>query len=105
MADLLAELAGYKDELDNYERAGREDRAAQVRAQVDRVTGQIRGEVDKLHARADNHEDAGQDLLAAQARVEAKRLARALPDEPPKASRGRVRGKETAQDTSPKERA
>jgi hypothetical protein len=76
--DLLAELDGYRAELDGYERSGRTARTEAVRGEIDRVTKQIAGEVEKLNAQADNHEEAGQDVLAAQARVQAKRLRRAL---------------------------
>lgn len=111
MADLLAELDGYRAELAGYERSHKDERAALVREQIERVTGQIRTDIEKLHAQAGNHEDDGQEILAAQARVEAKRLARALPDDnedeagPKRAVRGRPKGRETTADTTPKERA
>lgn len=84
--DLIAELDGYRSELAGYDRAGRTDRAAAVRAEVDRVTKQLAAEADKLIAQAEGHEDAGQDVAAAQARVEAKRLRRALADQTPPAA-------------------
>lgn len=80
--DLLAELDGYRTELDGYTRAGRGERVEAVQAEIDRVTAQITTEADKLIAQAENHEEAGQDVLAAQARVEARRLRRALADLP-----------------------
>lgn len=72
--DLLAELAGYNNELAGYGR--NKERAEQVRAQIERVTAQIRVRVEQLQADADNHITDGQDVLAAQALVEARRLVR-----------------------------
>jgi hypothetical protein len=79
--DLLAELAGYTSELANYQRSGRDERAAAVRDEISRVTGQINTRIEQLLTAAEGHEDAGADLAAAQARVEAKQLAAALPAE------------------------
>src|SRR5687767_3730902 len=93
--DILAELDGYRTEQANYERQGRKDRLPAVKAEIERVTKQIRVEVDKLIAQAENHEEAGQDVLAAQCRVEARRLAR-------ESSLG---APEDAADSAPKEKA
>lgn len=71
--DLIAELAGYRSELDNYR--NRPDRAAQVQTQIDRVTAAIANRIGQLLAQADNHMTAGNDVLAAQAMTEARRLA------------------------------
>lgn len=79
--DLLAELAGYESELAGYQQQQREDRAAAVRGEIERVTGQVKERIDQLLDEAEGHEDEGQDVRAAQARVEAKRLAAALPPE------------------------
>ena len=77
--DLLAELAGYEAELAGYERQSRTDRAAAVRAEIDRVIDEVKVRIERLLTSAEGHEDEGQDVLAAQARVEAKRLAATLP--------------------------
>lgn len=76
MHDLLAELDGYRTELANAERAGRQDRADAVRPHLGRLAGLIEAEAARLDAQAETHENEGQDVLAAQARVEAKRLRR-----------------------------
>lgn len=95
--DLIAELAGFRTELENYERFSRggPDRVKAVKAEIARVSKQIGVEVEKLLARAANHEEAGQDVLAAQCRVEAKRLAR----------ESRLGAPEDAADATPRETA
>ncbi|WP_433252881.1 hypothetical protein ACQPYK_08600 [Streptosporangium sp. CA-135522] len=79
--DLLAELTGYQAELTGHEQHGRDERAAAVRGEIDRVIEAIKTQIDQQLDAAEGHEDNGQDVLAAGARVEAKRLARTLPDE------------------------
>jgi len=95
--DLIAELAGYRNELAGYLRAGSTERAAAVREQMAAVTAAISGEADRLVARAENHEQAGQDVLAARARVEARRLRHAVDDAEVV--------QETAADATPRETA
>jgi hypothetical protein len=74
--DLIAELAGYRNELANYARSGKTDRVPAVEAEIERVSTAVRARVEQLLAQADNHEEAGQDVHAAKCRVEAKRLIR-----------------------------
>lgn len=94
--DLIAEMAGYRTELENLERFGdKKDRVAAVRGEIDRVAGVVRLEVERLLAQAETHEEAGQDVLAAQCRVEAKRLVR----------EGGLGEPETAADTTLREKA
>lgn len=81
MADLLAELDGYRSELEGYKRQGRKERAQAVQGEVDRVVTVILAEVDRLVAEAEAHEEAGQDVLAARARVRAKEFVRGLPED------------------------
>lgn len=96
MPDRIAEMAGYRDELSRYERAGRDDRAAAVREQLAAVVKDITVEAEKLDAAADNHMTEGRDLLAARASIEARRLRAALAElgEP-----------ETAADATPRQTA
>lgn len=76
--DLLAELAGYRDELAGEERRGRAGRAACVRAEIDRVRTQIAVRAEILEQEAEDHIEAGQDVKAAQAAVAARNLRQAL---------------------------
>jgi predicted RecB family nuclease len=80
--DLLAELAGYRAELDREERHRRTDRAAAVREEIARVRDQIADQADELDAKAEEHVANGQDTLAAQAAVEARRLREGMDVEP-----------------------
>lgn len=77
--DLLAELAGYRAELSNAEHAGRKDRAAAIKDEIERVLGNIRGRAEALEASASVHRETGQDVLAAQDTVEARRYRAAEP--------------------------
>ncbi len=99
MADLIAELDGFRSELEGYERSAgrldRKDRIKAVKGEIERVQGSIRLEAERLVAQAETHEEAGQDVLAAQCRVEAKRLVR----------EGGLGQAETAADTTPKDKA
>lgn len=76
--DLLAELAGYTNELDRV--AGRSDRAAAVRAEIQRVRGQIADRVKELEAESAEHAQAGRDVKAAECAVAARPFAQALRD-------------------------
>ncbi len=76
--DLLAELAGYRNELAGAEARGSE-RAAQIRTEIERVEAAVTERAAELIAQAETHEGAGQDVLAAQARIEARRLTDAAP--------------------------
>lgn len=110
--DMLAELAGYQDELENLERFhGKSDRIAAVQAEIGRVCAALAKRVDELVDQAEAHEGEGRDVLAAQARIEAKRLAAALPADqrptvrPLYADRAPSAPLETAADTTPRETA
>lgn len=109
--DLLAELDGYKAELDLYERRGQDERATAVRDEIKRVEDAVRQRAEELEATADKHDETGQDVRAAEARVEARRYRDALGSEggPAKrstAKRGAAQGrKETAEDKTPKDKA
>lgn len=76
--DLLAELAGYTNELAGAERRGRSEHAAAVRTEVTRVRGEIADRAEILEAQSADHTEAGQDLKAAQAAIEARELRQAL---------------------------
>ncbi len=97
MHDLLAELAGFKTELANYERRGdvKKERVNAVKDEISRVTKAISAEIDRLMAEMDARAAAGQDVLAAQCLTEAKRLAR-------ESGLGEL---ETAADSTPLEKA
>lgn len=72
--DLLAELAGYRNELTIQDAAGHADLVEQIEAEIARVSGLITGRADALDTKADTHLQSGADVLAAVARVEARRL-------------------------------
>lgn len=76
--DLLAELAGYTNELDHV--TGQPERAAAVRKEVQRVRGEIAERVKELEAEATDHTDAGRDVKAAQCAVAARPFIAALRD-------------------------
>jgi len=78
--DLLAELAGYKNELDREVRNKRTERAAAVREEIRRVREQIADRVDELEAEATEHTDAGRDGLAGECAVAARPLVAAYAD-------------------------
>lgn len=76
--DLLAELAGYTNELARV--AGQSERAAAVREEVQRVRGEIAERVKELEAEATEHSDAGRDVRAAECAVAARSFIAALRD-------------------------
>ena len=76
--DHLAELQGYRNELANAERAGNDDQAADVRAEIARVTTAIGRRAELLAAEADQHEVEGRYERAARARAAAKEHADAF---------------------------
>lgn len=76
--DLLAELAGYNDELVLESRRGRGERADAIREEIARVRREISEQADKLDVVAEDAIESGQDLKAAQATIEARRLRAAL---------------------------
>ena len=78
--DLLAELAGYTNELDRYVKAKRSERAAQVRAEIGRVRQAIAEHVRGLDAAADEHMDAGRDGAAGECTAAARPYTQALAD-------------------------
>jgi hypothetical protein len=82
--DLVAELAGFRNELAHSVSRGLTKRAAAVRAEIARVTGEIHAEITALRARGEAHMAAGQDGLAAQVagRVRALVAAAGDPDGP-----------------------
>jgi hypothetical protein len=102
--DLLAELAGYNDELALESRRGRGERADAVRDEIARVRREIGEQADRLEAEADDHVEQGQDLKAAQAAVAARGLRAALeaagPHPAPLENTAESRPKETARATT-----
>jgi signal transduction histidine kinase len=94
--DLLAELAGYRAELDYAETHDRPERAKSIRGEINRVTGAVKDAIAEAEAEAEEHDSNGQDVPAAHARVEVKRLRRALADSG---------SPETAADRKPRETA
>lgn len=76
--DVLAELAGYQNELAREVQLGRDERAAAIRDQIARVRSQISASIDALEAEYENLVEAGKDLQAAQAAIRARELSRAL---------------------------
>lgn len=72
--DLLAELAGYRNELAIQNAAGNTGVLGEIRAEIDRVTGLITGRADALDTKADTYLESGSDVRGAEARVEARRL-------------------------------
>jgi outer membrane biosynthesis protein TonB len=76
--DLLAELAGYTNELAGAVQRGRDKQAAAVRAEIERVRATIAERAEILEAKSADHTEAGQDLKAAQAAIQARELRQAL---------------------------
>lgn len=95
--DMIAELSGFRTELENLERFGHpnKDRATAVKGEIERVASRIRLEAQRLLAQAETHEESGQDVLAAQCRVEAKRLVR----------EGRIDTPEDAAESAPRKKS
>lgn len=81
--DLLAELAGYRNELARENQLARTDRAAAIRTEIARVRKAIASRAEVLDAEGDNYVEAGQDLKAAQAAIEARALRKAIDDGDP----------------------
>lgn len=109
--DLVAELLGYRNELARLEHGGDEPRAAAVRGEIERVEAAVREQAERLEHDAAEYDEAGQGVRAAMLRNEARELRTALGDgqgdgdgRPAKRGPGRPR-KETAADTTPKEKA
>lgn len=80
MHDLLAELAGYRNEL--AVAAGDKDLTGQVQSQIDRVSTEIQARVSEFEDAAQVHDSEGQDVRAAESRVEARRFRDALDTTP-----------------------
>lgn len=82
MHDRVAELAGLRAELATCEKtpdeSGRSDRTGEVRAQIDRVRGELEDQAAALDKRAEELLDAGQDGAAGEVRVQARALREAL---------------------------
>jgi hypothetical protein len=97
--DLVAELQGYRNELASAERRGDTDRAAAIRAEVDRVSEALRGRVESLRANAEEqvHPDV--------ARIEAALADLDNGGDEADASTGRKTRQRTASSTTPNEKA
>jgi outer membrane biosynthesis protein TonB len=78
--DLLAELAGYKNELARELGLKRRDRAAAVRDEIRRVREQISDRITELEAEAEDHIEAGRDGKAGECAVAARPLQAAYDD-------------------------
>lgn len=78
--DLLAELAGYTNELDREVRNKRPERAAAVRDEIRRVREQISDRVGELESEAADHIEAGRDGKAGECAVAARPLVAAYED-------------------------
>jgi hypothetical protein len=76
--DLLAELAGLRNEHHIHDQYDRPERATQVAEQIKRVEGEIREEVKRLEAEADDLVDTGADGRAGQLREQAAQLRAGL---------------------------
>ncbi|MEU3563520.1 hypothetical protein [Kitasatospora sp. NPDC006786] len=75
--DLLAELAGYRNELAGAKARG-SARTDDIAAELKRVTTAITDRAAELTDEAKDHQDAGRDVLAVAAHAEARRLRDAL---------------------------
>jgi hypothetical protein len=78
--DLLAELAGYKNELARELGLKRHERAAAVRDEIRRVREQISDRIGDLEAEAADHIEAGRDGKAGECAVAARPLVAAYDD-------------------------
>lgn len=74
--DVLAELQGYRDELAGAEAYGREDHAARVRPEIDRLRAQVEARAAAAELRAAAAEATGQD--ASEHHAEVRRYRDAL---------------------------
>lgn len=72
--DRTAEFDGYVNEYRHHHKAGNTDALPAIKAEIDRVSGDIEAEADERTRAAEVHEEAGQDVLAARARVRAREL-------------------------------
>lgn len=103
--DLAAELRGYRNELD-FAHKHRPDRAAAIRAEIDRVREVIRSQAAAIDGRAAALEEAGQDVAAAELHVAARQLRDLLDDQADEADvEGADETPRTAADSTPRQRA
>ncbi|MFE7559663.1 hypothetical protein [Kitasatospora sp. NPDC057500] len=86
--DLLAELAGYRNELAGAKARG-SARADDIAAEVKRVTAAVAERAADLTAEAKTHQDAGRDVAAVAALSEARRLREALRPAPARKTGGK----------------
>lgn len=93
MHDRVAVLAGLRNELASCTNGPRE---SEVKAQIERVRGELTAEAEKLDDRAEHLAEAGQDVPAAQAAVAAREIRTALQADEPEAAAPKARGKRTA---------
>lgn len=80
--DLMAELAGYRRELESLERLGKRDRAEQVRPKLAAVEAQVRAKGAALVRAAVAAREAGQDAIAERLTVQAQQWQTAAGPEP-----------------------
>lgn len=102
--DLAAELRGYHAELATALQAEDTEREAAVRAEIDRVHGQIVTKAQQHLAYADGYDASDQGVVAAQHRKHAADLAQHVPADrlPESLAHHGIR---TAEDTTPRETA
>lgn len=74
MHDRVAELRGLRAEHDRHAQYGRTDRAGQVAEHLDRVSGELEEEIERLEDRAAQFAENGQDIPAGEAAAAARTL-------------------------------
>lgn len=102
MHDRVAELAGLRVELatcENGPRQSRREATDEVRAQIERVRGELDEAAEALEAQSTTLADSGLDVRAAEAAVEARRIRTVLAEGEDSEARAALpkRGKRTAQ--------
>lgn len=100
--DVLAELEGYRNELAEAERHGRDEKAAAVRDEIERVKAAVEARAVALEDRAATLEGSGQDVKAAEATVEARRYRDALTE--PDAERETAMAEAAPETATPRKR-
>lgn len=111
MHDQIAELAGLRNELADAQngprRELRKSAVPEIRAEIERVRGELKTAAAAAEKRAKELLDEGKDVLAAEASVLARELRDAVgaDEKKPAAKPAGTSGKQTAQAAKPPEQA
>lgn len=106
MHDRVAELAGLRAELaicKNGPRETRREKVGEVQEQIDRVRGELEGQIEQLEQHAEQLLANGHDGLAGQAQEEARAIREALEADQPADESPKRGGRRTAAAAKPPE--